>query len=144
MCHATFMVPRQIPWTWNTDCGVWNSIGPAGVVVKRPVAHQVWWVQKKKNMKSKRSFSLMCTSLKWWLLPIISPSFFLYVGPLDYRTPFMFSVRDVKDAGERGWGRGWCRLVCTWLLTGMLTWWQGGGVREWKSKVISWWDRCRY
>lgn len=36
----TFVVPRQVPRTGHADGGVGKSVRPAGVVVKRPVAHE--------------------------------------------------------------------------------------------------------
>lgn len=49
-CAITFMVPRQIPWAWHTDCGVRQSIRPAGVIIKGPVAYQAWGTKHEKQV----------------------------------------------------------------------------------------------
>lgn len=36
------MVPRKIPGARHADGGVGESVGPAGVIVKHPVAHKAW------------------------------------------------------------------------------------------------------
>lgn len=38
----TLLVPGQVPGTGHTHCGIGQGIGPAGVPVKRPVAHHTW------------------------------------------------------------------------------------------------------
>lgn len=42
------MVPRKIPGARHADGGVGESVGPAGVIVKHPVAHKAW--RSRENM----------------------------------------------------------------------------------------------